>query len=110
VLACWLVACENAVQLAACPGQQITSRGNLAWRPCSRDLHEGSAELLMEIPQGQHCLVHGAGHRVPGRYQLLTMRLYVYSSRLGQVVDAPTRFLFDMDEALILEQLEGRVH
>jgi hypothetical protein len=109
VLASWLVSGEDAVQLSTRPGKQVASRGDLTWRPGPGDLHEGSADLLMEIPQRQHCLVHGAGYRIPGRHQLLPMCLHVRSSCLGQVVDAPPCLLFDMDKALILEQLEGRI-
>jgi hypothetical protein len=109
VFACWLVTGENAVQLATRPSEQIAGRGNLTGRSRPRDLHEGGTDLLMEIPQRQHGLVHGAGYCIPGRHQLVPMRLHVRSSCLSQVVDAAPRFLFDADEALILEQLEGRI-
>src|SRR6266545_4100775 len=75
-----------------------------------RHLHVGHEELHPQVAKLEDLVGHGAGHRLPRRGELLTVRLDVGAARIGELERAPAVPLDGVDEAFVLELLQRRVH
>jgi len=69
-------------------------------------LDEGCTDLVEEVAQLHHCIVHRICDTRPGCRELVAVLFHIGPACVGEMEDSPSFGLLALDQSLILKQLE----
>jgi len=101
-----IVVGQDPVELPSRVDQELARSLNLA--RCSHlcRLDEGCADLVEEVAQLHHSIIHRVCDASPGCRELVAVLFHMGSACVGEMEDSPSFGLLALDQPLILKQLE----